>query len=277
MLHYNNKKVYNLKKSRVIMRELKKSWNDVKELKIYILIISCLMLASLVLGLIYPHFFEEEIKRVIENIIKQTENLTFPQMIVFIIQNNLTTAFIGLVVGLGFGIIPLALTLVNGYIIGFVLSKVIAIEGIISIWKIFPHGIFEIPAVIISFALGLKLGATILESKKKSILAYFLSLTTFILLISFFYLIILLILVLTNNINLENLYLNRIISIIIIIPSFILSIIIGRKFLSKEDNKNLWSKFKANIEKALRIFLYIILPLIIIAGIIESILIFLSK
>ena len=30
--------------------------------------------------------------------------------------------------------------------------------GYFSLWKILPHGIFELPSIIISFALGIKLG-----------------------------------------------------------------------------------------------------------------------
>jgi len=36
----------------------------------------------------------------------------------------------------------------------------------LTLWKLFPHGIFELPAVFISLALGMKLGTFIFQKKK---------------------------------------------------------------------------------------------------------------
>jgi stage II sporulation protein M len=46
----------------------------------------------------------------------------------------------------------------NGIILGYVMKGVWIDSGISNFWRIFPHGIFELPAVFISLALGLKLG-----------------------------------------------------------------------------------------------------------------------
>jgi stage II sporulation protein M len=67
-------------------------------------------------------------------------------------------SLIGLFFGVVFGIIPLYLAVLNGYVVGFVSKIAIQQAGISSLWRLFPHGVFELPAIIISLALGLKLG-----------------------------------------------------------------------------------------------------------------------
>ena len=46
----------------------------------------------------------------------------------------------------------------NGFIIGLVSGLVVSETGILSLWRLAPHGIFEISAVVISFGIGLKAG-----------------------------------------------------------------------------------------------------------------------
>ena len=55
---------------------------------------------------------------------------------------------------------------INGYLLGFVASIAVNSNGIGSLWRILPYGIFELPAVFISLGLGLKFG-TFLRQKNK--------------------------------------------------------------------------------------------------------------
>ena len=49
-----------------------------------------------------------------------------------------------------FGVVSIAF---NGYVIGFILEKSVLIDGLGVLWKLVPHGIFELPAIFISFGL----------------------------------------------------------------------------------------------------------------------------
>ena len=167
-------------------------------------VIIFLFLFSFFLGFSFPQIFEKEIMKYISEILKRTENLGFIGMFLFIFSNNLSTAFLSLIFGLFFGIFSVFISMVNGYVLGFVMRKSIEIGGIGTSWKILPHGVFELPAFIISVALGLKLGMFIFARKKKEYL-------------------------------------------------------------------------RDNFENALKVFVYIVLPLLLIAGIIESVLIFLVR
>jgi len=132
----------------------KKYFNYIKKNRKFIYIILLLYFASSILGYIFPSLFQNYI----DNFIK---------MLIFIFQNNLKTAFFGLLLGIVLGIFPLLLTFFNGYVLGYVSRLAINKEGGFILWKLFPHGIFELIAVFLSFAFGLKLGYILLTSKKK--------------------------------------------------------------------------------------------------------------
>jgi len=117
---------------------------------------------------LFPVFFEEQILDLIKDIIAQTEGLGGLELIRFIFVNNLKSSFFAMLLGIFFGIIPFMIILVNGYVLGFVANKTVSSEGFFVLWRLLPHGIFELPAVFISAAIGLKLGLFLFVSKDKS-------------------------------------------------------------------------------------------------------------
>ena len=130
-----------------------------------------------------PQQISEQILKFIEELIKTTKDMDAPHMIVFIFLNNLQSSFMGMIFGVFFGIFPLAVGIVNGYVLGFVASVSVNNGGIFVLWRILPHGIFELPAVFISLGMGLKIGTFIFQKKKfhflkenfwKSLKAFFL-------------------------------------------------------------------------------------------------------
>jgi stage II sporulation protein M len=161
-----NKK--NNNKDNFIYNNLKQSIKDLKLIKSFLIFSSVLFLVITLIGAIFPVFFEEQIFKILEQIIKQTENLTPWELTGFIMSNNIKTSFFALILGIFLGIIPLAITIVNAYVLGFVMNKAVSAEGILILWKLFPHGIFEIPAILISISLGLRLGLFIFIYRGKN-------------------------------------------------------------------------------------------------------------
>jgi len=89
-----------------------------------------------------------------------------------IFSNNVYVSFLSIVLGIFLGIVPLLISIFNGYIIGFVVNRVSDQEGLSILWQLLPHGIFEIPAIMISVGLGLTLGSFMFkegESRKNII------------------------------------------------------------------------------------------------------------
>jgi stage II sporulation protein M len=89
------------------------------------------------------------------------------EMILFLFFNNLKASFSGMILGVFVGVLPLVYLFSNGFVLGFA-SKFSVLEGgAISLLRLLPHGIFELPAIILSLGLGLKIGSFALEKKNK--------------------------------------------------------------------------------------------------------------
>ena len=156
------------KKQSWIQHEYSLSWKFIKESKNFIWSILGIFLLATLIGYFFPIFYEEQIMDFLKSLINETEGFTVWQMIVYLFQNNLLSAFFGLFLGIFFGIMPIANSIINGYLIGFVAGKTVAIEGISVLWRLVPHGIFELPALFLSLGLGLRLGLTLFTPKRLS-------------------------------------------------------------------------------------------------------------
>jgi len=160
------KKKYNLKK--IIKKEYSKSWNYIKESKKFIWAVLLIFFIFALAGFFLPapETLSDKILSFLKELLTKTEGMQTSQLIKFIFFNNVQTSFIAMIFGILLGIFPLIYTIINGYLLGFVSNMAVQEESILSLWRIFPHGIFELPAMFISFALGIKLGMSIIYKKK---------------------------------------------------------------------------------------------------------------
>ncbi|MDO8460459.1 MAG: stage II sporulation protein M [Nanoarchaeota archaeon] len=160
------KKALKLKKSPPlsISTQFKEAKSYLKESISYFYVVIILFILSVLFGYFYAihlTFLDNFLKQLIE----KTQGLNPLEMIFFILQNNIQSTLYGLILGILLGIPTVLNIIMNGAVLGYVLNKVISLEGYSIIWRLFPHGIFEIPAVFIALGLGLKLGATIFSKK----------------------------------------------------------------------------------------------------------------
>jgi len=118
---------------------------------------------TILIGYFFPMFFTEEILEVLKSLALAFEGLTTFQIIIKILFNNSMVTLLTIIMGIIFGILPLWTTIQNGYIIGFIINKVIESEGPLVLWRLLPHGIFELPAIFISIGLGLKIGEKVIK------------------------------------------------------------------------------------------------------------------
>ncbi|MFH1787314.1 MAG: stage II sporulation protein M [archaeon] len=107
-----------------------------------------------------------QIIELLKEILEKTENMNSFQLIRFIFFNNLQSSFLGMMLGVFLGIFPLITIILNGYLLGFVSLMAINEGGIFVLWRLLPHGIFELPAVFISVGLGLKFGIFIFQKDR---------------------------------------------------------------------------------------------------------------
>ena len=185
----NSIKFKNRKKERFnLIKEYKKSFRYIYDSKNFIYTIILIFLIFSLFGFFVPASDEltEKIYQFIEDLVKQTEDFDSSyDWISFIFLNNLQSSFIGMVSGIFPVIFPVIFSIVNAYILGFVALITVNNEGFFVLWRLFPHGIFELPAIFISLGLGLKIGTFIFQKEKiNSFREYIVnSLKTFILII----------------------------------------------------------------------------------------------
>jgi stage II sporulation protein M len=83
------------------------------------------------------------------------------KMFFFILLNNSVKSFMVMLAGILFGLIPMFAVATNGYILGIAYLFASRGFGYVKAAKmVLPHGVLEIPAVILSAAYGVWLGVT---------------------------------------------------------------------------------------------------------------------
>jgi stage II sporulation protein M len=101
------------------------------------------------------------------NLINIFEGRSMFEVITMIFLNNAKAALLSILLGVFFGIFPVAVLIVNGYLVGFT-GRIASEEfGLSIMLRLIPHGIFELPAILISVGLGLKMGMVLLKERKE--------------------------------------------------------------------------------------------------------------
>ncbi len=156
------------KKSLNIAKEYKNSWNYLKESKTFIYFVIGIFLIFLLIGFFVPapEFLYDKILEYIRELLGKTEGMSSLELVWFIISNNITSTFFGIVFGIVLGIFPVVNAVANGYMLGFVSSLSVSNGGLLTLWRLFPHGVFELPAVFISLGLGARLGTFAFQKDK---------------------------------------------------------------------------------------------------------------
>ena len=98
----------------------------------------------------------------LRELVQSTEGLTGFALFWFIVSNNVTVSSIAFIGGLFFGVLPVFFALSNGAIVGYVM-RLVSEENAGSWLYLIPHGVFELPAVFLSLALGLQLGVQVVH------------------------------------------------------------------------------------------------------------------
>lgn len=223
-----------------IYDHFKNGLKAIRDSRIYLYFAVGLFLFITFIGFIFPFYFEEQIHNTIADLVDKTEGLGPFGLMRFIITNNIVTSFFGMMLGILLGLPTLFVLVVNAYILGYVANKSVAIEGILVLWRLLPHGIFELPAVLISLGFGIKLGY---EMMVNCIYA------------------------LDKKANQIKISLLLFLSFIFFPIAFFIYLVMT---LVKDG---LREKFFKNLSDALDVFVFVVVPLLVVAGIIEGFLI----
>lgn len=233
--------IKNKTRQKRIVKDFYQARDYVQFCKKYIYVIIIVFFLAMFISIVFPvpTTLSVQINEMLKKLAESVGGLNIFELILFIFKNNLFVSFIGMYLGIFFGIIPLILAISNGYVIGYVIKLVVlklgVSDGLFSLWKLFPHGIFEIPAVMISLGIGLKIGKVFLDSLNKEFQSWQMGHS--------------------------------------------LSLKLGRRTTQGSNlraiepslsNKNSFKELNKNLILAFKVLLFIILPLLLIAAIIEG-------
>ncbi len=162
------------KKSNLIARSFYDGLKYVHNSRKYIYFIIWTFVLFAVIGLVLPApaSLDSYIKEVLKQIVEKTSGLNAFELIGFILLNNFLVSGLGILFGVIFCFVPFFVSVSNGYILGYVIRtlfvKMGLAEGGTYLWRVLPHGIFELPAVMISLGIGIRLGISFFGSLNKN-------------------------------------------------------------------------------------------------------------
>ncbi|QYR22214.1 stage II sporulation protein M [Paenibacillus sp. sptzw28] len=153
------------------MFALREIFGHLKTMRHYLIFSVVIMLAGFVVGATnssFDSFIQGQIAglRQMAESIEANNNSTL-WFIVFIFFNNAIKAILVMYLGSLLGIVPFIFLTINGMMIGYLVSKASEQGGgvlyTLIVKGLLPHGILEIPAIIIACAYGFRFGKIMLQ------------------------------------------------------------------------------------------------------------------
>lgn len=145
------------------------AWQQAKQMKHYFIASALVMIVGIYMGAASSERFDNMILGQLEALKSITDSIKDEpnqQWSIFwlIFWNNASKSLIIIALGAFLGLPPLFFLVVNGLLIGYMSVLVVEKASWAALIKtIVPHGILELPAVIIACAYGLRLGILVLK------------------------------------------------------------------------------------------------------------------
>jgi stage II sporulation protein M len=127
-------------------RQIRRDLNEVRK---YILAAVLIFVAGNILAILIPSLGERVISAFL-GYFKTFENKNVLELVVAIFLRNAFSAFFAILFGFLFGLVPVFGAAFNGIAVGAILHL-----NPLNFFKIIPHGLFELPAMFITWGLGI--------------------------------------------------------------------------------------------------------------------------
>ena len=136
--------------------------NYFRSIQPQLLVVVMLFVLSTLAGYVYSFMNPESAEQLMGEmggLVDIIKDMSPIGIMLFIFFNNAVKSLIAILLGAGFGLLPILFVTINGYMIG-VVSYVVATEkGFVYVLSaILPHGIIELPMILISAAIGFRIG-----------------------------------------------------------------------------------------------------------------------
>jgi len=149
--------------------EQKRQWahEGLSEARNFIYLATGIFLVGILIGAIYPERFWAVYETVGEALKYRFEDKGTLLTIVLLFVQNATVAFASILLGLLLGLVPILSAAANGIVVGVLFSVAASSSQLYELWKLLPHGVFELPAIFTAWGLGLWHGAWIFRKDKE--------------------------------------------------------------------------------------------------------------
>jgi stage II sporulation protein M len=125
------------------------------DIKIQILITTAIFSIGIICGMTDVFNANDQVMKEIQKKFAQIDQGGYLSIGVKLFINNSFAALLSFLCGVVFAVIPIIVAFTNGMIIGIFVPQLSLTK---FICLILPHGIFEIPAIFIAIAIGIKVG-----------------------------------------------------------------------------------------------------------------------
>lgn len=149
------------------MFSIRQVWGDLKLSSSHIIVAVLLFVVSGYIGATntsFQQFLDLQLSSMGE-LVKSIDESSNPRLLMFVVifLNNAIKSVFVIFAGAFFGVFPIFFLVLNGLILGYVIQLASVGMAQMTVWEmifktLLPHGILEIPALIIAGAYGLRLG-----------------------------------------------------------------------------------------------------------------------
>jgi stage II sporulation protein M len=135
--------------SAAIINHYQQIRRDLHEVRKYIFAAIVIFAAGIILAIVIPSLGESVISAFL-GYFKTFENKNVLELVVAIFLRNAFSAFFAILFGFLFGLVPAFGAAFNGIAVGAIVKL-----NPLNFFKIIPHGLFELPAMFITWGLGI--------------------------------------------------------------------------------------------------------------------------
>jgi stage II sporulation protein M len=135
-----------------------------RAVKRYLLALALIFTAGFVSGVAAPVPVKKELSEAFRTLAEQYLDLSGGTLFLFILVNNVFASLLLLVSGVLLGVLPVLSVGFNGFVLGIFYRLTSGVEGYgKAALGVIPHGIFEIPALLVAASYGVWLGMAVLR------------------------------------------------------------------------------------------------------------------
>ena len=141
------------------------SFRDLREAGNTILIAVALFLICISIGMVHPSLSDDTLSSM-KSLAKHLSGKSITVLVLTIFLKNSLSTVLSILTGPFLGIIPISGAMINGLLLGSTLTYIKEINQPYALIYLFPHGLFEFPAMFMAWGLGLWQGIWFFEKQR---------------------------------------------------------------------------------------------------------------